>query len=260
VSLHAGEKKRRHFHHAKAVCSEETALHVGAKALVLQAVAEWRAGGAAPVIVRGCAEPGCEATTRQSLPTKVRSAVAELRVKSGHVVDVAFLGPRDLPIAAVEIKQTHAVDEGKAFELGMPWIEVDAAATCASMGRELRPIRDKFLPWFCEEHTSRRGQQRKEERAAKTTRGRLEKMLPFDLSEFPGYFVRAVTKCPRGHDALVLGWEGDMPPWPRPPTVVAHAEEQDTRFDVAQRKSSRVLAFRRKYVCTCVACGEKLVG
>ncbi len=258
VDLHAGQKKRRHFHHATAVCSEETALHTGAKELVVQAIAEWRAGGSPPVISRGCAESGCDARTRQAVPKKVLGAVAEHRLKTGHVVDVAFLGPGGLPIAAVEIRHTHAVDEVKAFELGMPWIEVDAAATCATMGRELSPVRDKFLPWFCADHPGRRGLARREERAEKVTRTQLTKKLPFDLAAFPAYFVAAVTKCPRGHDALLLGWEGDAPPWPRPPIVVAHAGDQDQMFDATQRATRRVLAFRRCYVSTCVTCGEKL--
>lgn len=258
VDLHAGQKKRRHFHHATAACSEETALHIGAKELVVQAIAEWRAGAAAPVIVRACAEVGCDARTRQAVPKKVTGAVTEHRMKTGHVVDVAFIGPGALAIAAVEIRHTHAVDEPKALELGVPWIEVDAAATCRAMGRELHPVRDRFLPWFCADHTARRGLLRKEERAEKSTRAKLTKRLPFDLAAFPGYFVAALTRCPRGHDALVLGWEGDAPPWPRPPIVVAHAAERDKVFDASQRESRRVLAFRRSYVCTCATCGDKL--
>jgi hypothetical protein len=259
VDLHAGEKKRRHFHHAVAACSAETVLHVSAKELVVQAVARWRAGGASPVLVRACAEDGCDAVTRQTLPKKVLGAQAEVRLASGHVVDVALTGPGGLAIAAIEIRHTHAVDEDKALDLGVPWIEVDAAATCAAMGRELVPVRDKFLPWLCADHAGRRGVAKREERAEKTTRARLAKKLAFDLAAYPGFRIARVARCPRGHDALVFAWDGDTPPWPRPPLVVAHAAGEDALFDKTQRKMRSVLAFRRSYVSKCAVCGEKLV-
>ena len=61
VTLHAGERKARHFHHRRSACSVETVLHVSAKRLIVQAVEAWKAGGPAPVFVRACAEPGCGA-------------------------------------------------------------------------------------------------------------------------------------------------------------------------------------------------------
>ena len=38
VTLHAGERKARHFHHRRSACSVETVLHVSAKRLIVQAV------------------------------------------------------------------------------------------------------------------------------------------------------------------------------------------------------------------------------
>src|SRR5262249_54129147 len=157
VDLHAGEMKRRHYHHRRSSCSAEGVVHLSAKRLVAQAVEDWRSGGAPITFRRRCGEAGCEAQTAQEMPRKVLRAAEEWRLRTGHVVDVALLGPADLPIAAIEIVVSHEVDDTKAFELGLPWIEVDGASVCESGGRVLVPVRDRFLPWLCEEHAHRRG-------------------------------------------------------------------------------------------------------
>src|SRR5690606_6630779 len=132
----------RHFHHRRTTCSAESVVHLSAKRLVVQAVARWRDGGPPVTFLRRCAEPGCDASTRQAIPRKVVRAAEEWRLRTGHVVDVALLGLADLPIAAVEIVVSHEVDDEKAFELGLPWIEVDGGAVCASGGVALTPVRD----------------------------------------------------------------------------------------------------------------------
>ena len=169
VVLHAGERKRRHFHHTdtKRGCTPETVAHFTAKTLVARAVEVWRAGGDAPVFVRRCAAPGCDATTRQRMPAKVTRAAIEHAMPSGRVVDVALLGAGGIVVAAIEVYRTHRVDDEKALDLGAPWVEVDAAAVCESGGRVLLPLRDGFLPWLCEAHAPER-----RERA----RGRLEQV------------------------------------------------------------------------------------
>jgi hypothetical protein len=258
VDLHAGEKKRRHFHHRMAACSAETVVHLSAKRLVVQAVERWRGGGPPVVFVRGCAEEGCEASTRQSIPRKVLRAVEEWPLRTGHVVDVALLGAADLPIAAVEILVSHEVDDAKAFELGLPWIEVDGAAVCESEGRVLVPVRDRFVPWLCEAHAHRRGAARREGIARGRARAALLRALPYDLADFPGYRVEGTTLCPRGHDALVFAWDGAEPPWPRPPHVVAYEEEADLLYDRSRARLRQVLPFRRRWASACATCGGRL--
>ena len=76
VTLHAGERKARHFHHRRSACSVETVLHVSAKRLIVQAVEAWKAGGPAPVFVRACAEPGCGARARADPAPRPVSALA----------------------------------------------------------------------------------------------------------------------------------------------------------------------------------------
>lgn len=258
VVLHAGEKKRRHFHHHASACAEETVLHLAAKQLIVQAIEGWIAGEPSPVFVRRCAEPGCEARTRQPLPKKVVRAIPELRVRSGHVVDVGLVGLADLPIAAVEVLVSHEVDVEKAFELGLPWIEVDAASVCESGGRTLVAVRDRFLPWLCEDHEQRRGLAHRETRAAREQKGALVRSLPYRLEEFPAYRIAEVVTCPNGHDTLLFEWEGKQPPWPRPPHVVAHEASEDALYDAPAKRLRSVLAFRRRWASACIRCGARV--
>ncbi len=259
VVLHAGEKKRRHFHHHASACTEETVLHLAAKQLVVQAIEEWKTGTApSPVFVRRCAEAECEASTQQPLPKKVLKAVPELRVRSGHVVDVGLLGPADLPIAAVEVLVSHKVDREKAFELGLPWIEVEAASVCASGGRRLVAVRDRFLPWLCAAHEARRGVGARETRELREKRNAIMRALPYRLDEYPAYRIADVVQCPNGHDTLVFEWEGKQPPWPRPPHVVAHESDVDAIYDAPAKRLRSVLAFRRRWACACIRCGVRL--
>lgn len=258
VDLHAGEIKRRHFHHRKAACSLETVTHLLAKKIIVRAVEEWKAGGPPVVFRRRCAEPACERRTAMEIPKKVRRVAEEWRLPSGHTADVALLGPGDLPIAAIEVKVTHAVDDAKERELGLPWIEVAGADVCATAGRVLEPVRDHFLPWLCAEHTARRGMARREQLADDRLKKKLVRELGYDLADFPGYRIEGVTRCASGHDTLVLGWTGKQPPWPRPPHVVTFEAAADALFDRTSAKVRRVLPFRRQWASVCTTCGARV--
>lgn len=259
MDLHAGEKKRRHFHHRVAACSLESVLHFSAKRLVAQAVEDWLAGGEPIVFVRRCASEGCEAVREQPIPSKVASVVLEHGLPSGHVVDVALLARGiTLPIAAIEIVHTHAVEVAKAFEMGIPWIEVEAGQVCEDAGRRLVVVTDRFLPWLCADHEAERGKSKKEDRAARATAAALAKKLGFRIADFPGYRIDRVARCPKGHEALVFAWEGKDPPWPRPPLVVAVQNETDLAFRTVDRAATRVAGFRRRYSSACGVCGAAL--
>jgi hypothetical protein len=258
VDLHAGEKKRRHFHHRASACSPETAVHASAKALVARAVEEWAGGAAeAPVFVRRCAAESCDATCRQAMPRKVRAAAVERALPSGHVADVALLARGlALPVAVVEIRCTHAVDDAKAFEIGVPWIEVDGAQVCADRGATLVAVRDRLIPWLCADHAGERGEAWRSARADREALRALVRRLPYRLEDYPAFRVERLARCARGHDAIVFAWEGKYPPFPRPPTVVARGNDLDwlRRGDAW----SRSIGWRRKYVNVCGACGAPL--
>lgn len=263
VDLHAGEKKRRHFHHrgGASACTSESVLHLCAKRLVIQAVDDWLAGTHdAPVFVRTCAHPACGATTRQKMPKKVGTAVGEHRLRTGHVVDVALLAQAgDLPIGVVEILHSHAVDDEKAFELGVPWIEVEAAQVCATEGRVLVPVRDRFIPWLCPAHADTRGEAHARTRSDRGRLAAVARSLDYRLADYPAYRVDRVAVCENGHDAIVFAWDGPSPPDPRPPHVVASERELDPTF----RRGAgwkKLLPYRRAFVSVCPACGARLEG
>jgi hypothetical protein len=258
VDLHAGGKKRRHFHHRATTCSAETALHAAAKLLVARAVEGWLSGGPPVVFDRCCAARGCAARTRQPIPRKVARVELEHRLASGHVVDVALLASGvALPVAAVEIVVTHEVDEEKTREMGVPWIECDAAQVCDAHGRVVVAVRDEFLPWLCAAHAGQRGRGPRAARHERRARAAIVASLGFDLRAFPEYRAERVTRCARGHDALVFSWYGAEPPWPRPPLVVATAGDLDWRR-TSMGGWARVLPWRRMYRSACGVCGEIL--
>lgn len=261
VDLHAGEKKRRHFHHRAAACSAEGAVHLAAKLLVAQAVDDFVQGGPAPEIVRRCAAEGCDALCRQALPRKVRAAALEHRLPSGRVVDVALLasaerGALPLPVAAVEIVHTHALDEEKARAMAVPWLEVDAAQICADAGLVLVAARDRLVPWLCAEHAGTRGRPERRAREERRRLSELVRRLPYRLADFPGFRAQAIARCPRGHEAIVFAWDGREPPWPRPPHVVAMQSDLDWSFHAG--RAAKVLPWRRTFTSACATCGERL--
>lgn len=261
VVLHAGTRKRRHFHHRSAQCTGETVTHRAAKALVAQAVEDWLAGGAPVVLDRRCAAEGCTSRTRQHVPKKVTGVAMERALPSGHVADVVLLARGvDLPVCVIEIRVTHAVDADKALAIGVPWIEVDGAQVCADGGRVLVAQRDKLVPWLCAEHRDMRGKGARAERELRRTVAARVRALPFGLAEFPGYRVAGPARCVRGHDTLALAWEGRDTPWPRPPCVIAVHGDRDAVWCAAAGRARSVLPWRRRYVSVCTVCGERLAG
>ena len=265
VALHAGEKKRRHFHHHNTTegCAAESVSHLTAKQLIVRAVRAWRNGGDAPVFVRRCAHAACTETVRQPMPAKVLHAELEVRLRSGRVVDVALLGPARIVIAAIEVFATHRVDDDKVFDLGAPWIEVDALAVCRDEGRVLTAVRDKLRPWLCAAHGSSRKTAGTAHRERAIRRASALRALSFSPDAFPGYAVGEIVRCDNGHDAIVWKWRGTIPPWPRPPLVVARETAKKRGIDLVYANVDRtvreVLPFRRAWASTCATCGL-LVG
>jgi hypothetical protein len=259
VDLHAGVKKRRHFHHRASACNPESVTHLSAKLFIERSVNEWLAGGPPVVFVRGCAHADCTAQCRQTIPAKVGGVALEHPLRSGHVVDVVLLSrlPRasPLPVAAVEVHHTHAVDGAKAFEMGIPWIEVDASQACETEGRELIVTTDRFLPWLCEEHEGERGVDHRATRGERTAAAALARKLPFDVKDFPGFRIARATSCPNGHEALLFEWDGKDPPWPRPPLVVAVEKDAGWSFGRVSARPTKTMPWRRTYASVCPQCG-----
>jgi hypothetical protein len=257
VDLHAGEKKRRHFHHRAGACSGESVTHLVAKRFIAAAIDDWLAGGPPVALDRGCAHEGCAARTRQAIPRKVSAVSLEHVLPSGHVADVALLARGvALPVCVIEVRVTHAVDDAKAREIGVPWVELDGARVCADRGRVLVALRDRLVPWLCADHRHERGRAAKGEREERRRMTALSRSLPFRVSDFPGYRAERAARCPRGHTSLVFTWEGTEPPWPRPPCVVAMHADHDVVWSGAERRTTKVLPWKRRYASVCTTCGS----
>lgn len=143
-----GNIKVKHFaHKASTSCSGETIIHKTAKLLIAKAVKEWKSGISQCItIVRKCK---CDNIIEQKLPDKVDDAVLEKVLENGLIVDVGLISDNK-PVAAVEIKATHAVEEEKASKLAIPFIELDANDVILNNTR-WNPIQDHFNKWTCKE-------------------------------------------------------------------------------------------------------------
>jgi hypothetical protein len=147
VIVRKGEIKIHHFaHKANNICSQETAVHKIAKMLVRQRFTAWKAGLAkAPVMKRACQV--CGGKIDQAFPDKVESAELEVGLSNGSIADVALLA-QGKPIAVIEIRVTHAVDEQKATTLPVPFIEIDGYKVL-EQSECYEPLLDSFLPFSC---------------------------------------------------------------------------------------------------------------
>ncbi len=121
-----GPKRRIHFAHStKFPCSRETALHKCAKALIVQVISDWKTGvGPSPVVQTLCGDE-LGHPLHASLPGRIERAVEEYRIDR-FVADVALLDAEGRPLAAVEVRVTHAVTDEKAKGLPVSWLELEA--------------------------------------------------------------------------------------------------------------------------------------
>lgn len=134
VSLQAGQKKARHFRHLPGpMCSPETMEHALAKRIVSSCLERWIHGeGQAPRLVTSC--PSCGRIDECEMRGTFDAVIEEYLLPNGLRPDVvALLGGE--PIIAVEVRQTHAVEEEKARRIRLPFIEVEAAQIIKSPRR-----------------------------------------------------------------------------------------------------------------------------
>lgn len=147
VIVRKGEIKVHHYaHKADNSCTQETAIHKIAKLLIQKSIISWKSGQIqAPIINRTCQI--CQSIVGQPLSEKVEGADLEVRVGDGSIVDVALMNS-NIPIAGIEIRVTHKVDERKAKSLPIP-ICLILGIMCASEPCDLVAFRasDKHYPF-----------------------------------------------------------------------------------------------------------------
>lgn len=122
VHLRSGEHLLPHFFHVTPndTCSAESIIHQAAKALLLY----WINGQFPIRVAFSC--PQCHHEGSYRLPFGQHlTAVQEYTVGS-YRADIALIDDRGVPHAGLEILATHRVDEKKAAELDIPWVELEA--------------------------------------------------------------------------------------------------------------------------------------
>jgi hypothetical protein len=133
--LKKGGVNKPHFSHkASDVCTNETIMHQLAKKMVAEEITHFlQTSRKVPQITRSCPSCGINKTERLDyiLPYGPTSVAVEVRLESGFIADVAIFSEK-LPIFAIEIFVTHAVDELKAAKIGVPFIELAGEAVIAS--------------------------------------------------------------------------------------------------------------------------------
>jgi len=235
--LRIGEIKKPHFSHKGTdTCSQETIVHQSAKLLVIHAIDNWihKKEGIAPVIERRC--PVCWVCAYQYLPDKVDGAVAEKRLESGYVADVAILSEGTVA-AAIEILVTHAVDEEKKKNIGVPFIELTGDSVIDEP-QVWRPVTDCFNPFRCEYcHEA------KQQYQAKIRQVSQQSGIPI-----PSAFYRtAFIECYHCHkDILIFRW----------PETFLHSDELPTNIPKPKTIQYRYskMAGLKYWVNTCPYC------
>ena len=133
--LRTGKIRASHFAHRgdSKDCRflNEGCRHLAAKHAILLAVKEWKRGRRpSPEIRRRCAV--CAEERNQKIPKQVAAAELERRIPLDStgtciVADVALVNGRGEPLALVEVRDTHSVDEMKKERIKhLPWMEVEA--------------------------------------------------------------------------------------------------------------------------------------
>ena len=222
VIFKKGAVKVPHFsHRAGTGCTQESIIHKTAKRLVQQMVTNWRSGyGPVPKVLRQC--ENWVHKFSQPLPDKVTSAELEYRLPGGRVVDVALMSGSQ-PVAGVEIRVSHAVDEIKAADIPIPFIELKGIDILAKPDLWV-PIVDQFRATKCPVCAEQFEQFKK-------VTSRIAKENGITLpTEFFRYSVHDCYRCRK--PMISYWWPGKVPPKKVGNTVRPSAIQfQKTRFN-----------------------------
>lgn len=148
VILKKGEKKVPHFaHKITETCNPKTIMHKTAKILIKQMIEEWKLGKTqSPIVERKCHV--CGDIVTQLLPDKVYSVALEHKMVDGTIPDIVLMDNEKTPLAAIEIRVTHAVDEEKSKKISIPFIELEGKDVIENPTVWV-PVTDKFKPVIC---------------------------------------------------------------------------------------------------------------
>ncbi len=136
-----GSRNRRHFYHSplpagKYCGRNEGELHNVAKHIILDVIWQWLNGLTdSPIIVRSCVQ--CRRAIEIALAEhQVRQAVLEYPL-AGRRADVALLDGEGRIRLAVEVRDSHVVDEAKRNDwkqASIAWVELDVRQVLEKRG------------------------------------------------------------------------------------------------------------------------------
>ena len=130
--LRAGEHKIKHFaHKANTNCSSESIIHKTAKMLIAQIIRDQADILRRQPLYIQCYCICCNVEISRPLPYEAFTSAQEEKPIDGYICDVvAQRNEKD--VLAIEIFFTHEVDEIKAKNLPLPWIELTAESVLSN--------------------------------------------------------------------------------------------------------------------------------
>lgn len=214
----AGSVRTKHFAHAvDTPCSLESVLHITAKRLIVSAILDNATNNTPLLLESHCTSCGVVFDT--ALPPGTFSAGAEEVRVGDYVCDVVGYTGDQIRLA-IEILNTHAVDEAKAAGLSCRWIELKAEDVIASP-RSWRPVQASLKESFC-----RQCKQDIQRILAVADRGGIDRRLysPIKDPRKATYIAEVETCFKCKQETPVFWWPGvpfcqTEPPKPRPRTL-----------------------------------------
>ena len=207
--LHAGAVRAKHFaHKANTACDGETLVHITAKLLVAKIINEHSNSNTGITLQCTCSK--CESPVQRELPHSAFTH-SEIEERIGPYVCDVVAFKEGTAVLAVEIFNSHAVGGEKAEQLGLPWIELEAAEVLADPFN-WRPVQMRLKPTLCLD--------------CKAERAELERVAArwkLPLSE--PLYVAAVAPCWGCKEKIIWYWwpgvpfAQEKPPEPVPRTL-----------------------------------------
>jgi hypothetical protein len=214
----AGDLKVKHFAHpSSSNCSQESILHITAKKLIESAIRSNSLSQKEITLQSDCYQCGVEFNT--ALPFGTFTSAAQEVAVASYVCDVVGYRSGGTSLG-IEIFHTHEVDEEKATNLPIPWIELKAEDVINDP-HHWKPTQSKLKPSFC---SGCRSHIKHVQSVA--SRWNIDSTLytPIKNASLANY-VADVESCFRCKEVVpVFWWKGvpfceQEPPPPRPKTI-----------------------------------------
>lgn len=234
----SGSVLSAHFaHRAEGACTGESVLHKTAKALLVQTV---RQHAKARLVNLVCVCEKCQNSFVKKLPSNAfEDAFEEVKVGK-RICDVVTCKDGEANLA-IEVLATHAVDEMKASDLDIFWIELTASDVIANP-HIWRPMQSRLKPQTC----SKCAKLQSELKSLQIENGlREHPAANHAKAPYPPYLVAKDICYSCKKTVPVYWWQGvpfcqQSPPEPRPKTL---------QFRYSKKYGGKY------WMNTCAACG-----